>query len=200
MFLASIPVDIHLHATYFVVAHLHFVLFGGSVLALFAGVYHWFPKITGKMLDERLGKIHFVLAYVGFFLTFFPMHLLGISGMPRRIYTYDPKYQALNVLASIGAFIQAAGAIPFVINLLGSLVAGKVAGKNPWRALTLEWTTSSPPPDHNFDDMPIPAPDPYGYGTPEGAAYLASEGKIAVAAPAAHDQGPTPAETPVAGD
>ena len=87
-----------------------------------------------------------------------------------------------------------------LINLVGSLIFGKEAGKNPWRALTLEWTTSSPPPDHNFDETPIPAPDPYGYGTPEGAAYLASEGKIAIAAPAAHDHGTSPAETPVAGD
>src|SRR5262249_9155331 len=103
MFLASIPVDVHVHATYFVVAHLHFVLFGGSVLAIMGGIYHWFPKITGRMLNERLGQIHFVLTFVGFFLTFFPMHFLGLAGMPRRVFTYDPKYDALNFLATIGA-------------------------------------------------------------------------------------------------
>jgi len=199
VFLASVPIDIHVHATYFVVAHFHFVLFGGSVLAIFAGLYHWFPKISGRMLNERLGQIHFLLTYVGFFLTFFPQHFLGLEGMPRRIMVYDPKYQALNVLSSIGAFTMAVAILPFLVNVIVSLINGKLAGDNPWRALTLEWMTSSPPPEHNFDGTPIPAPDPYGYGTPEAAAYLASGGRVAIAASDSHGHG-TVAEQPAAGD
>ncbi|MEP7289803.1 MAG: cytochrome c oxidase subunit I [Chloroflexota bacterium] len=196
VFLASVPVDIHVHATYFVVAHLHFVLFGGSVLAIFSGIYHWFPKITGHMLDERLGKIHFALTYVGFFLTFFPMHFLGLAGMPRRVFTYDPKYTSLNVLATLGAFTMAVAILPFLANFFMSVRNGKPAGKNPWRALTLEWTTDSPPPDYNFEGIPVPAADPYGYGTPEGAAYLAYDGHIPLS-----DAAMTPAiEAPTAGD
>jgi cytochrome c oxidase subunit 1 len=194
--LGSVPVDVHVHATYFVVAHLHFVLFGGSVMALFASIYHWYPKMTGRMLSEGLGKVHFVLMYVGFFLTFFPMHFLGLSGMPRRVFTYDPKYQALNVLASIGAFTMAVAVVPFIINVLASARFGKLAGNNPWRALTMEWTMSSPPPPENFEGIPIPAPDPYGYGTPEAAAYLASGGKIALPDPHAAEAH----ESPAAGD
>lgn len=198
VFLASVPVDIHLHDTYFVVAHFHFVLFGGSVLGIFAGFYHWFPKMFGRMYNEPLGKMHFALTYIGFFLTFFPMHFLGLEGMPRRIYVYDPKYTALNTLSTIGALIMAVAVVPFLINLLASLVGGKKVSANPWRALTLEWMTSSPPPEHNFDGIPVPAPDPYGYGTPEAAAYLASEGKMALP-PSAGAHG-TPLEKPVAGD
>jgi cytochrome c oxidase subunit 1 len=198
VFLASVPVDIHLHDTYFVVAHFHFVLFGGSVLGIFAGFYHWFPKMFGRMYSEPLGKLHFALTYVGFFLTFFPMHFLGLEGMPRRIYVYDPKYTALNTLSTIGALIMAVAVVPFLINVLVSLLGGRKATANPWRALTLEWMTSSPPPEHNFDGIPVPAPDPYGYGTPEAAAYLASEGKMALP-PSASSHG-APLEKPVAGD
>jgi cytochrome c oxidase subunit I len=197
VFLASVPVDIHLHDTYFVVAHFHFVLFGGSVLAIFAGFYHWFPKMSGRMYNETLGKLHFALTYIGFFLTFFPMHFLGLQGMPRRIYIYDPKFQTLNVIATIGALIMAVAVFPWIMNTIMSLRSGKPASANPWRALTLEWMTSSPPPETNFEGMPIPAPDPYGYGTPEAAAYLASEGKMAIPS-ASHGSAPT--EQPVAGD
>ena len=199
VFLASVPVDIHLHATYFVVAHLHFVLFGGSVLAIFAGIYHWFPKMTGRLLDQRLGRVHFWLTYIGFFLTFFPMHFLGLAGMPRRVYTYDPKYQALNILATFGAFMLAVAILPFLYNVFHSLRNGEVAGKNPWNALTLEWTTDSPPPDYNFEGIPVPAADPYGYGTPEAAAYLASEGQVSMSATHGHGAAMEP-EPPTAGD
>ncbi|MFN8419788.1 MAG: cbb3-type cytochrome c oxidase subunit I [Anaerolineae bacterium] len=204
VFLGSVPVDIHLHDTYFVVAHFHFVLYGGSVFGVFAGIYHWYPKMFGKMMDERLGKIHFVLNYVGFFLTFFPMHFLGLHGMPRRIFVYDPKYQSLNELATIGALILAVAAVPFVINFFGSLYSRRIAGNNPWRALTLEWQTSSPPPTENFIEDPIPFPDPYGYGTPESVAYIDSGGKVVSAPSHGHTSsvGPdtTPAESPAGGD
>jgi cytochrome c oxidase subunit 1 len=180
IFLAAIPIDVHVHDTYFVVAHLHFVLFGGSALAVFGGFYHYFPKMTGRMLSERLGKVHFWLTYIGFFLTFFPQHFLGLEGMPRRIYVYDPKYGPLNALSTLGTAIMAVAIMPFLVNVVSSLIRGKLAGNNPWRALTLEWTTSSPPPDTNFDGVPVPPPDPYGYGTPEGAAYLASGGQVAL--------------------
>jgi cytochrome c oxidase subunit I len=199
VFLASVPVDVHLHDTYFVVAHFHFVLFGGTVLAVFGGIYHWFPKMFGRMLDERLGKIHFALTYIGFFLTFFPMHFLGLQGMPRRIYTYDPKFMTLNQLATVGAIIMGVATLPFFFNFFKSMLNGKIAGNNPWNALTLEWMTSSPPPELNFDTTPIPAPDPYGYGTPEGAAYLASEGKLLIAPGHDHSKA-AENEQPVAGD
>ncbi len=201
--LASIPVDMQAHATYFVVAHLHFVLFGGSVFAIFAGMYYWFPKITGRHLNERLGKFHFWLTYVGFLLSFLPMHISGLYGMPRRVAAYDPKFQAINVLTSLGSFILGVGQLPFFINAAVSFVSGVRATNNPWNALTLEWTTTSPPPEENFHEIPIPAPDPYGYGTPEAAAYLAGERNIAVltlthgSAPLLHTE--KSSEQPVAG-
>ncbi len=207
VFLGSVPVDVHLHDTYFVVAHFHFVLFGGSALAIFGGIYHWFPKMSGRMYSERLGKLHFALTYIGFFLTFFPMHFLGMEGMPRRIYTYDPKYTLLNQLATVGALIMAVAVVPFLINLIVSMIAGKPAGNNPWRALTLEWMTSSPPPELNFEGVIFPAPDPYGYGTPEAAAYLAGEGKLSIAPAGGHGHGEAASkssagsdEPPIAGD
>jgi len=164
IFLASVPIDIHVQDTYFVVAHLHYVLFGGSVMALFAGIYFWFPKITGRMLDERLGKLHFWLTFLGFNLTFFPQHLAGLQGMPRRVFTYAPEFTALNLMSTIGSFFVAIAVLPFLFNALRSLKRGKVAGPNPWRAFGLEWTLSSPPPVHNFPTPPVVDGDPYGYG------------------------------------
>jgi cytochrome c oxidase subunit 1 len=164
IFLASVPIDIHVQDTYFVVAHLHYVLFGGSVMALFAGVYYWFPKITGRMLDERLGQVHFWLTFLGFNLTFFPQHFAGLQGMPRRVFTYAPEFTALNLMSTIGSFFVAIAVLPFLFNALRSLWRGKVAGPNPWRAFGLEWTLSSPPPVHNFPTPPVVDGDPYGYG------------------------------------
>lgn len=168
--LASVPFDIHVHDTYFVVAHLHYVLFGGSVLGLFAGFYHWFPKVTGRMYNETLGRIHFLLTFVGLNLTFMPMHELGLLGMNRRIAVYDPKFQALNELCTIGAIIMDTSILPFVINVFWSLIRGKKASDNPWRALTLEWMTTSPPAIENFEGIPVLATGPYDYGMGNGYA------------------------------
>jgi len=155
-FSASVPVDFALHDTYWVVAHLHYVLFGGSVFGVFAGFYYWFPKMTGRMLNETLGKVQFVLMFIGFNLTFFPMHVLGLEGMPRRIADYSSAagWNTLNLAATIGGFLIAASMLPFLWNVFVSLRSGKVAGDDPWEANTLEWATSSPPPPYNFDRLP----------------------------------------------
>ena len=155
-FSAAVPVDFALQDTYWVVAHLHYVLFGGSVFGVMAGLYYWFPKMTGRMLDEGLGKLQFVMIFIGFNLTFFPMHQLGLAGMPRRIadYASNVGWNDLNLAATIGGFLIAASMIPFLWNVFISLRNGKIAGDDPWQANTLEWATSSPPPPYNFDHLP----------------------------------------------
>jgi cytochrome c oxidase subunit 1 len=161
---AAVPFDIHVHDTYFVVAHLHYVLFGGSVFGIYAGFYHWFPKMTGRMMNETLGKIHFTLTLVGFNLAFMPMHKLGLEGMNRRIAEYDPKFATLNLVCTIGTYILAVSTFPFIYNAISSWLWGPKAGNNPWRALTLEWMTTSPPPVENFDQDPVLSVGPYDYG------------------------------------
>jgi len=155
-FSASVPVDFALHDTYWVVAHLHYVLFGGSVFGVMGGFYFYFPKMTGRMLNETVGKVQFVLMFIGFNLTFFPMHELGLAGMPRRIADYASAagWNDLNLLATIGGFTIAASMIPFLWNVFVSLRSGPIAGDDPWEANTLEWATSSPPPPYNFDHLP----------------------------------------------
>jgi cytochrome c oxidase subunit I len=155
-FSAAVPVDFALQDTYWVVAHLHYVLFGGSVFGVFAGVYYWFPKMTGRMLNETIGKIQFVMVFIGFNLTFFPMHQLGLAGMPRRIadYASTAGWNDLNLVATVGGFLIGASMIPFLWNVFISLRNGKIAGDDPWQANTLEWATSSPPPPYNFDHLP----------------------------------------------
>jgi len=150
--LAAVPLNLQVHDTFFVVAHFHYVLIGGAVFPLFGGMYYWFPKITGRLMHERLGVAHFWLFFIGFNLTFFPMHLLGLRGMPRRVYTYPPEmgWGALNLLATAGAFLMAAGVIVFLWNVAWSWRRGEVASDNPWDASTLEWATSSPPGPCNF--------------------------------------------------
>jgi heme/copper-type cytochrome/quinol oxidase subunit 1 len=155
-FSAVVPVDFALHDTYWVVAHLHYVLFGGSVFGVFAGIYYWFPKMSGRMLNETLGKVQFVLMFIGFNLTFFPMHILGLDGMPRRIADYSSTagWNQLNLLATVGSLLIGISILPFLWNVFISLRNGKIAGDDPWEANTLEWATSSPPPPYNFDRIP----------------------------------------------
>jgi cytochrome c oxidase subunit I len=153
---ASPPADLQQTDTYYVVAHFHYVLFGGTIMGLFAGMYYWWPKMTGRLLSEPLGILHFWLTFIGMNLTFFPMHFLGLLGMPRRIYTYstDLGVDRMNLWSSIGAFMIGLGMVVFMYNLWRTRRHGAVAGPNPWNGATLEWATSSPPPPHNFDVIP----------------------------------------------
>jgi cytochrome c oxidase subunit 1 len=173
--IASVPFDIHVHDTYFIVAHIHYVLFGGSVFGIYAAIYHWFPKMTGRMMNETWGRVHFVLTFIGMNLTFMPMHELGLLGMNRRIAMYDPQFTDLNVVCTIGSYILAVSTFPFLFNALWSWFKGKPAGDNPWNALTLEWQTSSPPAIENFDGVPVLTTGPYDYGKNNGAEPSPSE-------------------------
>jgi cytochrome c oxidase subunit 1 len=158
IFLASFPVDWQVTDTYYVVAHLHYVLFGGSVFGIFAGLYYWWPKMFGRLLDERLGKIHWLLLFVGFNVTFMPQHMLGLLGMPRRYYTYSHGglWETYNLISTIGSGIMTLGLLVFVWNVVQThaLRRGVRAGNDPWLGDTLEWYTTSPPPPHNFDRVP----------------------------------------------
>jgi cytochrome c oxidase subunit 1 len=156
IFLATFPVDWQLNDTYFVVAHFHYVLMGGAVFSIFSGLYYWFPKMTGRLLGERLGKISFWIMFIGFNMTFFVQHALGLSGMPRRVYTYPPDmgWSTYNLISSIGSFILGIGILLTIANVARSLKRGAVAGPDPWKGNTLEWFTTSPPPANNFDSIP----------------------------------------------
>jgi cytochrome c oxidase subunit I len=155
IYLAAFPIDWQVHDTYFVVAHFHYVLFGGAMFAIFGGLFYWWPKMFGRLLDERLGKITFLLLFVGFNVTFFPQHLLGLLGMPRRIYTYSEGglWQAYNMTSTVGSFIMGVGVLVFLAAIVRAR-HGRRAGNDPWQADTLEWYTTSPPPVHNFDSVP----------------------------------------------
>jgi cytochrome c oxidase subunit 1 len=156
VWMASPAMDYAVHDTYFVVAHIHYVLFGGSLFGIFAGVYYWFPKMTGKFLDRRLGNLQFWLLFIGFNVTFFPMHYLGLSGMPRRIETYTSSdgWTTLNFVATIGSYVIGLGMIVGLINLIVTWRKPRTATGDPWQGNTLEWATTSPPPPHNFDALP----------------------------------------------
>jgi cytochrome c oxidase subunit 1 len=157
LMLASVPLDYQLHDSFFVVAHLHYVLLGGAVFPLFGAFYFWYPKFTGRMLGERLGRWNFWLFFIGFNLAFFPMHMLGLHGMPRRVYTYpaEMEWDTLNLLATAGAFVIALSVLLFIVNVVRSHRHGAPAGANPWGADTLEWSVSSPPPAANFELVPV---------------------------------------------
>jgi cytochrome c oxidase subunit 1 len=154
--LAVAPLDWQLGNSYYVVAHFHYVIVGGILFTIFAAFYYWFPKAFGKMCSEALGKLHFWLFLIGFHLTFDFMHLPGILGMPRRIYTYEPGrgWDIWNLIVTIGVFFQAAGVLVFIVNLIWSGLRGELAGSDPWDAWTLEWLTSSPPPAYNYGAIP----------------------------------------------
>ena len=155
--LSAAPFNWQLNNSYFVIAHFHYVIVGGILFALFAGFYYWFPKMTGRLYSEKLASIHFWLFLIGFHLTFDFMHVAGILGMPRRIYTYEPDrgWNTLNLIISIGVLFQILGTLAFVFNLLYSMFKGKAAGNDPWDAWTLEWSTPSPPPEYNFASIPV---------------------------------------------
>lgn len=167
VFVGIVPADIQLSDTYFITAHLHYVLYGGSVFTVFAGIYYWFPKATGRMMDERLGQMHFWLTFVGTQVTFFPMHLQGLQGMPRRVADYDPRFALLNGIETIGSYMLGIATLIFFYNIVKSLRSGERAPWNPWRGRTLEWMVSSPPPLFNFDAVPQVVGGPYQYGIPD---------------------------------
>ena len=173
--LGSVPLDLQVHDTQFVVAHLHYVLIGGALFPLFGAVYYWFPKVYGRVLSERLGQWQFWLLFIGFNLTFFPLHMLGLEGMPRRIYTYtaDAGWGTLNFLSWIGAMIDDLGMFVFIFNVVRTLWKGERAPDNPWAAGTLEWATPSPPPPYNFERLPIVASrEPLWSPPREGPRYV----------------------------
>jgi cytochrome c oxidase subunit 1 len=167
VFNGIVPADIHVSDTYFVTAHLHYVLYGGTVYTVFAGLYYWFPKMTGKMYNERLGQWHFWLTFVGTQITFFPMHWQGLQGMPRRVADYDPRFATVNAIETVGSYMLGIATIIFFYNMVVSWKSGPKAPWNPWRGKTLEWMVSSPPPLFNFDAVPQVVGGPYQYGIPD---------------------------------
>ncbi len=161
--LGALSVDVHLHDTYFVVAHFHYVMMGGTVMGFLAGLHYWWPKMWGRMYNEAWARITAVIIFIGFNLTFFTQFILGTKGMPRRYYTYMDQYQPLHAFSSVGSYIIGLGFTIMAVYLIHSLFRGKAAVKNPWGALTLEWTTSSPPVEHNFELQPVVVDGPYDY-------------------------------------
>ena len=164
MFLGSLATDVEVHNTYFLVAHFHYTMVGGTVMGFFAGLHYWFPKMTGRMFNEKLAKVAWALTFVGFNITFFTMFITGYKGMPRRFAEYLPMYQPENIISSIGSAIMAVGVGIIVVNFINGIYKGVTAPANPWGGRTLEWQVPSPPPTHNFDTLPVVTEWPYGYG------------------------------------
>jgi cytochrome c oxidase subunit 1 len=167
LFLANLGTDIHLTHTYFIVAHFHYIMVGGAIMGYLGGLHYWWPKITGRMYPEFWAKIAAIVIFVGFNLTFFPQFALGFQGMPRRYHAYAPEYQVLNVLSSAGASILGLGYLLPFFYLLWSLKYAKQAGRNPWGATGLEWSTTSPPPADNYAETPVVSLPPYIYSREE---------------------------------
>jgi cytochrome c oxidase subunit 1 len=165
LFVASLGLDVHVTDTYFVIAHFHYVMVGGTIMAYLGGVHYWWPKMTGRMYPEAFARLSALVVFIGFNLTFFPQFILGYLGMPRRYHVYPDEYQVLHVLSTAGATVLAVGYIMPAIYFLWSLRYGEVAGRNPWGATRLEWKTQSPPPTHNFDRIPVVTWDAYDYST-----------------------------------
>jgi len=161
--LATLGLDIHMHDTYFVIAHFHYVMVGGAIMAYLGGIHFWWPKMSGKMYPEFWGKIAAAITFIGFNLTFFPQFIVGYLGMPRRYHSYPAEFQVYNVLSSAGASVLAVGYIMPLFYLLWSFKYGREAGPNPYRATGLEWQTPSPPPTENFDEIPVVSQPPYAY-------------------------------------
>jgi len=159
----ALATNIHIHGTYFIVAHFHYVMFGGAAFAFFAGLHYWFPKITGRMYNESWAKVACLFLFLGFNTLYFPMFILGWQGLPRRYYDYPPEFQELNVVSTVGSWIVAVGLILLFTNLLRSARKGAPAGMNPWGGTTLEWQTTSPPPEENFEEIPVVTEGPYVY-------------------------------------
>ncbi len=167
LFIGALSADVQLHNTYFIVGHFHYIIFGGMGFGMFAGFHYWLPKITGRMYDKRMSVVAWLIAFVGFNLFYFPMLIMGWEGMPRRYYDYLPQYSTLQAVASVGAFIMAAGIVLMVVNLVRGSLKGPASGPNPWGGRTLEWTIPSPPPAENFDEMPLITKGPYDFGSRE---------------------------------
>jgi len=171
LFLATMAVDVHLHDTYFIVAHFHYIMVGGVVMAYLGGIHFWWPKMTGRMYPDGWARFAALVVFVGFNLTFFPQFLLGYLGMPRRYHAYPDEFQVLNVMSSAGASILGVGYVIPLIYLVWSLRYGPVAGPNPWKAKGLEWETSSPPPTFNFDKTPEVTEEAYAYSPEPSPAH-----------------------------
>jgi cytochrome c oxidase subunit 1 len=192
VFMASTPVDIFIHDTYYIVAHIHYVVFGGSVFGIFAAIYYWFPKMFGRMMNDTLGKIHFWGTFIFFNCTFFPMHILGVGGHMRRIYNplqyeFLQPLQPINIFITVSAILLGVAQIPFVINFFWSLFGGRRADRNPWQANTLEWVAPTPTPHGNFEVIPTVYRGPYEYSSPEVEEdYLPQDRSLAAGARGAH--------------
>jgi cytochrome c oxidase subunit 1 len=173
LFLATLGIDIHVHDTYFVIAHFHYIMVGSAVMAYLGGIHFWWPKMTGRMYSEGWARLAALIIFIGFNLTFFPQFVLGYLGMPRRYHVYPPEFQVLNVMSSAGASILAVGSVLPLVYMIWSLRYGAVAGKNPWRATGLEWETPSPPPTDNFEVTPLVTEEAYAYDAIEPEAAYA---------------------------